>query len=205
MHLQRQHNFDPILHYWFGDVEKTGLPSEHRNWIWFSGDPAVDAQVKTQFYDHYLKAVRGDYLAWESAARSSLALIILFDQFSRHIYRDSSQAYDQDHRALDLCLKGIEQQFDHQLSLIERVFFYFPLMHAENTDMQSLSLRAYEMLFALSFQESRAIFEKFLDYAMRHHDIISRFGRFPQRNAILGRASTPGEAQFLKNTGYFLE
>ncbi|MFT3742537.1 MAG: DUF924 family protein [Gammaproteobacteria bacterium] len=198
-------SFDAILQYWLGSVEKTALPSTHRTWVWFSGDPQVDKEIKTQFYEDYLKAVQGDYASWEQGPRSTLALIILFDQFSRHIYRNMPQAFDQDRKALDLCLRGVEQQFDHMLSLMERVFFYFPLMHSENAEMQSLSLRAYEMLLTLSFQETRPIFEKFLDYAIRHHEIISRFGRFPYRNEVLGRTSTPAEEEFLKNAGSLFE
>src|SRR5262249_54736054 len=147
--------------------------------------------IKQKFYNDYIKAAQGDFIDWEQNPRSTLALIILFDQFSRHIYRNMPQSFEQDRKALDLCLRGIERQFDHMLSLMERVFFYFPLMHSENSEMQSLSLRAYEMLLTLSFQETRPIFEKFLDYAIRHHEIISRFGRFPYRNQILGRTSTP--------------
>jgi uncharacterized protein (DUF924 family) len=196
---------DAILHYWFGHAEESALPSEHRTWVWFSGDTAVDAEIKEGFYEDFAKALRGDFNAWEKTPRGCLALIILFDQFSRHIYRHTAQAYEYDRKSLEICLKGIEHQFDHKLSLIERVFFYFPFMHSENPEMQSLSLRAYEMLLNLSFPETRPVFEKFLDYAIRHHEIISRFGRFPYRNEVLGRASTPAELEFLKNTGSVFE
>lgn len=202
---QQQQQIDAILEYWFGHVEQTLLPSEHRTWVWFSGDPKVDAEIKEKFYDDFIKAARGDLTEWEQAPRGMLALIILLDQFSRHIYRHGPQAFEQDRKALELCLRGIELQHDHMLSLMERVFFYFPLMHSENPEMQSLSLRAYEMLLGLSFPETRPVFEKFLDYAIRHHEIISRFGRFPYRNETLGRASTHAELEFLKNTGSIFE
>jgi uncharacterized protein (DUF924 family) len=192
---------EAILHYWFGHADGVAIPSEHRTWVWFSGDPAVDLEIKAQFYEDFVKAVRGDYSNWVDTPRGYLALIILFDQFSRHIYRQAAQAYDQDQRALDLCLKGIDVQYDHMLSLIERAFFYFPLVHAENAEMQALSIRAFEMLLSLSFPETRPVFERFLEHAVQEHKVVSRFGRFPQRNEALGRASTPSEVEFLKSLG----
>lgn len=192
---------DTILHYWFGHAEEAALPSTHRTWVWFSGDKVVDAEIKEKFGTDYAKAASNDYKNWETSPRGSLALIILLDQFSRHIYRGTATAFEQDPKALEICLKGIEHQHDHKLSLLERAFFYFPLMHAENAEMQALSVRAMEMLLGLSFQETRPIFAKFLDYAIRHHEIIARFGRFPHRNDLLLRASTQQEIDFLKDTG----
>ncbi len=196
---------EAALHYWFGHVEETSLPSEHRTWVWFSGDPVVDAEIKEQFQEDFDKVLRGEYPDWANTPRGNLALIIFLDQFSRRIHRDTLKAYSQDTKALEHCLKSIENQYDHRLSLVERVFFYFPLMHSENPDMQSLSLRAYEMLLSLSFPEVRPVFEKFLDHAIRHHEIISRFGRFPYRNKALGRVSTQAEEEFLKNAGDLFE
>lgn len=190
---------EAILHYWFGHAEGVALPSEHRTWVWFSESSAVDLEIKAQFYKDFVKAVRGDYDDWMETSRGYLALIILFDQFSRHIYRHTAQAYNQDQRALELCLKGIDAQYDHRLSLIERAFFYFPLLHAEHAEMQALSIRAFEMLLSLSFPETRPMFERFLEYAVQHHEIILRFGRFPQRNEALGRASTPSELEYLSS------
>jgi uncharacterized protein (DUF924 family) len=190
---------EAILHYWFGHADGVATPSEHRIWVWFSEDPTIDLEIKAHFYEDLVKAVRGDYNDWVGTPRGFLALIIIFDQFSRRIYRQTAQAYDQDQRALDLCLKGIDAQYDHMLSLIERVFFYFPLMRAENPEMQALSIRAFEMLLSLSFPETRPVFERFLELAVQYHKVISRFGRFPQRNEALGRASTPSELEFLKS------
>jgi uncharacterized protein (DUF924 family) len=127
-----------------------------------------------------------------------LALIIIFDQFSRSIYRNSASAYAQDQKALSLCLNGIQKEYDHALSLIERVFFYLPLMHAESLEMQTTAVRAFQILVNLSFSETRSIYENFLDYAIKHYEVIRRFGRFPQRNISLARPSTPEEEEFLK-------
>lgn len=198
---QSLEQIDEILHFWFGHAEGAALPSTHRTWVWFSGDPVNDAEIKEKFQKELEEAIAGKYDDWELNPRGSLALIVLFDQFSRNVYRHTHKSFDQDRQALEICLRGIERQHDHKLSLLERAFFYFPLMHSENQEMQNLSVRAFEMLLGLSFQETRPIFAKFLDYALRHREIISRFGRFPHRNEVLGRMSTPDEVEFLKDTG----
>lgn len=189
---------EEILHYWFGHAEGAILPSEHRTHVWFASDPQLDNEIKEKFFDDYHKAMQDHYIDWENDPHGMLALIIIFDQFTRRFFRRDSQAFQQDHKALALCLRGIEQQFDHKLSLLERVFFYFPLMHSEDIEMQSLSLRAYQMLMNLSFPETRPLFEKFLQYAVQHYEIINRFGRFPNRNEIIGRPSLQTELDFLK-------
>jgi len=189
---------EQILKFWFGKVEESVFPSPKRTHLWFSNDMAIDEEIRSNFSYDLEKAVLGDYKDWEESARSMLALILLYDQFSRHIYRDTPLAYAQDHRALDLCLHGIEKQYDHVISLLERAFFYFPMMHSENVEIQATSIRAYKILLDLSFPEAKAIFESFLDYALKHFDIIKRFGRFPERNKALGRASTKDEIKYLE-------
>ncbi len=190
---------EEILKFWFGKVEENVFPSPIRTHIWFGNDIEIDDEIRSKFSYDLEKAVLGDYSDWEDNSRTSLALIILFDQFSRHIYKDTPLAYAQDHRALDLCLKGIERKYDHVISLMERAFFYFPLMHSENVEIQATSIRAYKILLDLSFPEAKGIFESFLDYALRHFDVIKRFGRFPDRNKALGRSSTKEEISFLEN------
>lgn len=188
---------EDILKYWFGHVEESVFPSPNRTHIWFSNDSAIDEEIRSKFSYDLEKAVLGEYADWENDPRQCLALIILLDQFSRHIYRETPLAYAQDHRALDLCLRGIEKQYDHVISLIERAFFYFPLTHSENIEIQSTSIRAYKILLDLSFPEAKGVFESFLEYALKQFDTIKRFGRFPERNPILGRPSTEEEAKFL--------
>lgn len=190
---------DEILKYWFGHVEQTIIPSPHRNEVWFGGKKEFDDEIKAQFEQDVKNAIEGKYQAWEEDPRGTLALIILLDQFPRHIYRGLPQAYAQEQKALDLCLQGVQKEYDHALSLMERVFFYFPLMHSENLEMQATSVRAFQILVNLAFPETRGIFEDFLNHALMHYDVIKRFGRFPQRNMILGRPYTSEEQEFLKN------
>lgn len=187
-----------ILTYWFGSVEDTLIPSEHRAKIWFSENEDVDLEIKSQFDLDLRHAMLGHYGDWERNPRSQLALIITLDQFSRHIYRGKPIAFQQDDYALNICQRGMEREFDHELSLIERVFYYFPLLHAEHLAHQKNALQAYEMLAELALPETKVIYESFFKFASHHYSIISRFGRFPQRNSILNRESTPEELDYLK-------
>ena len=122
----------------------------------------------------------------------------MFDQFSRHVYRDTPLAFAQDDRALAICTKGIQQDAEHSLSLIERVFYYFPLLHSEQINYQEQAIKAYQMLAEMAFSETKVIYDSFVKFANHHHAIIQRFGRFPQRNAILGRVSTEKELAYLR-------
>lgn len=189
---------DAILHYWFGRVEETVLPSSNRNRIWFSGSAEVDNEIREKFGADLDKAILGEYEHWDERPRSSLALILLLDQFSRNIHRGTPMAFTQDQKALDVCVRGIERQFDHEISLIERAFYYMPFMHSENRDMQTTSVRAFKMLVDLSFPESRPTFESFHEFAVKHYELIEKFGRYPHRNHILGRESTEEEREYLQ-------
>jgi uncharacterized protein (DUF924 family) len=198
--MEQQQTIDKILHFWFGHIESTVLPTQNRTRIWFGATPEGDKEIIEHFKVDTEKAICADYDDWESDPRGSLALIILLDQFSRSIYRRTPMAFTQDQKALDVCVRGIERQYDHELSLIERAFFYMPLMHSENHEMQATSVRAFKMLVDLSFPEARATYENFFEYAMRHFEIVEKFGRFPHRNLIVGRTSTPEEEEFMKKS-----
>lgn len=186
-----------ILHYWFGRIESTVLPTENRQHIWTSREAAVRDEVKKLFLDDLNKAVAGKYKAWEETPKGSLALILLFDQFTRKLYDSQPKVYECDQKALDLCLIGVEKGYDHSISLIERAFFYYPLMHSESLEMQSISVRAYQMLVDLSFPEAREMFNGFLQQATKNYELIKQFDRFPERNEILGRTSTEQETSYL--------
>ncbi len=190
-------DYDPILKFWFGHVEETIIPTEERAKIWFAESPEVDLEIKSKFQLELERAIKGDFVAWEGVAHGELALIIILDQLSRHIYRGTPQAFAQDDYAMAICKRGLELKKDHELSLIERVFYYFPLLHAEHIRWQEEAVRNYEILMELAFPETRIIYESFFKFANHHYSIVQRFGRFPQRNAVLGRTSTPEEVQFL--------
>ena len=198
--MTNKQRIQTILHYWFGRVEETVIPSEHRARIWFGDNEEVDKEIKAQFDQDLRRAMLGQYLDWEKSSRSQLALIITLDQFSRHIYRGNASAYQQDDYALSICTRGMEHDYDHELSLIERVFYYFPLLHSEHLAYQESSIRAYEILAELALPETKVIYESFFKFASHHYSIVRRFGRFPQRNDVLNRESTKEEIEYLKES-----
>jgi len=189
---------DDILDFWFGRIEKTVLPSANRSKIWFANDVAVDADIAAKFSEDLRNIKRNQNVDWAETPRGSLALIVVLDQFSRNIYRGKPEAFEQDPMALNLCLHGIERQFDHKLSLIERAFYYMPMVHTESLEMQLTSVRAFRILVELSFPEARPTFESFLRHAISHYEEIKQFGRFPRRNEALNRQSTEQEVKFLQ-------
>ena len=196
--MEHTEKIESILKFWFGRVEETVVPSENRAKIWFGDSEEVDVHIHQVFSNDLQLGSLGEYDVWSESPRGQLALIILLDQYSRHIFRAHPDAYAQDKKALSICLQGIKDESDHALSLIERVFFYFPLLHSEELGYQEQSIRAYHNLSDLAFTETRVIYDSFLKFANHHYTIIKSFGRFPQRNKILGRLSTPEEIAYLK-------
>ncbi len=189
---------EEINKFWLGRVEETIIPSEHRARVWFGEDQQTDEEIKKLFTEDLERAIRGEYDFWQASPRGQLSLILLLDQFSRHIYRDTPQAFLQDSKALTICVEGLSVEADHSLSLIERVFYYFPLLHSENLHHQEQAIRGYQILAELAFSETRVIYDSFLRFANHHYGVIQRFGRFPQRNRVLKRESTPEELVYLR-------
>jgi len=189
-----------FLSFWFGDLGSADLPTSDRTSLWFGENDAVKQQLLSFFHNEYEAAVAGGLDEWASTPRGRLALIILLDQFPRYLHRRTKEAFAQDGKAQQLCVDGLMTKMDQTLTLIERVFFYMPLVHAESSESQERSIRLYQDLVTLSMSETTQIYQLFLAYAYAHFRVIKEFGRFPQRNQILGRESTEAELAFLKNT-----
>lgn len=174
-------NSDDVLSFWFG------LKPEQ----WFRSDPALDHQIAQRFGATLEALSRGVPDDWRKAARDVLAAVIVLDQFPRNMYRGTPKAFATDAAALRLARSAIDTGLDQQLTTAEQQFVYMPFQHAEDLAAQ---------------EQSVALFERTGDadgvkYAIAHRDIIKRFGRFPHRNAILGRTSTAEEIEFLKQPG----
>ena len=194
---------ETIFDYWFNGLNDRTLidPESPTAKRWFSGEEATDREIRERFEEDRLQAALGEYKAWEDTPRGRLALVILLDQFPRNLYRGSPKAFATDPMALDLCSRSMEDGFDEPLALIERAFLYKPLMHAESAEMQEKCKQQFALLVELAKKRSPmnvGYFTYSHEFAVKHAVIIERFGRFPHRNAILGRSSTPEEIEFLK-------
>ena len=191
-----------MLDFWFGACGPDGALDRAKQKMWFGDGRDHDAAIRKRFGKLHRRAVRGELDgAWAATPRGTIALIVVLDQFSRHIHRDTAAAFAQDPAAQKLAVAGIDQGVDHQLAPTQRVFFYLPLEHAEDIELQRLCVRCFDGLAHTVALAWRKDYDGFLDYARRHLEIIERFGRFPHRNKILGRKSTPAEIRFLKKPG----
>ncbi|MHB1144147.1 MAG: DUF924 family protein [Thiobacillus sp.] len=190
-----------VLDFWFGAPGSAAEVAGRQRTLWFGKSPANDQAVIDRFAATLTAATAGRLDHWAHTPRGRLALVIVLDQFPHHIHRDRPQAFATDPQALALSLATLAADEDRQLAPIERVFLYLPLEHAESIELQARSVSLYEKLAHEVAADERALFDGFLDYARRHRDVVARFGRFPHRNAILARASTPDEVEFLKQPG----
>jgi uncharacterized protein (DUF924 family) len=171
-----------VLHFWFGlDPEK-----------WYKKDDAFDAEIRERFLTTYEAAAAGRLADWEAAPESALALVIVLDQFPRNMFRGSPRTFSADSLALAIAKRAVERGFDKTLDVQKRTFFYLPYEHSENLEDQEHGV-------ALNRASGDA---ESLKWAELHADIIRRFGRFPHRNAVLGRGTTAEEQAFLDAGGF---
>ena len=189
---------DLIRRFWFGDDSLHLLRNQS---LWFGKVPEFDAKVRTTFEPLLDQAAAGAFDDWPETKNGALALVLLCDQFPRNAYRDDDRAFAFDHRALKATQIAMARSFDKTLSPVERCFLYLPLEHSEDLTVQEQSVGLFEELVSLSSPDEAAFIVSARDYAIKHRDIIARFGRFPHRNDILGRSSTRDENQFLKQPG----
>jgi len=190
-----------VLQFWFGADGDDAVVAKTQAKLWWSKTTDIDDEIRRRFEAAAGDAAAGKLDDWATTPRACLALILLTDQFPRSMYRDSPKAFANDAKALGWCVDGLEQRLDLHLRPIERVFFYLPLEHAESLALQARSVRCFEELSAAVPQMQQNTFGEYLDFARRHRDVIARFGRFPHRNKILGRESTPAELAFLAQPG----
>jgi uncharacterized protein (DUF924 family) len=190
------------LLFWFGGKPHGAAQIRQRMRLWFGDEgapelrPQTDELIGERFGAVMAAAARGELDAWESSPRRRLALILLLDQFPRHVHRGTALACAQDHRALALAVSGMQYGADGALDPVERIFFYMPLMHAESLELQEESLAAYRRLREEAPEALREHFESVLRAAGQHRELIARFGRFPHRNGVLGRPDTAAERQW---------
>jgi uncharacterized protein (DUF924 family) len=180
-----------VLQFWFGDASPAVSRPE-----WFRKSDAFDREIAQRFGPLIEQALRGELSPWQDKAETALAQVIVLDQFTRNVFRNTPRAFAGDPLALVAARTMLDRGHDQALPPWQRFFAYMPLEHAEDLAMQDESVRRFTQL-ATEAPDTQEL----LDYAKRHRDVIARFGRFPHRNAILGRPPTPEEVEFLKQPG----
>ncbi|HTT11978.1 MAG TPA: DUF924 family protein [Burkholderiaceae bacterium] len=181
-----------VLDFWFGppDSPEYGAPRD----MWFRKSEATDATIRARFGGAVEAALAGERRGWANGPRDALALVLMLDQFTRNIFRDTPRAFAGDEQALQVASEVVDRGADRLLIPVERWFIYLPFEHAESLSVQDESLRLFGQLAAEGHQDALA-------WAQKHHDVIARFGRFPHRNRILGRTSSAEELAFLAQPG----
>ncbi len=194
--MTNENSIQAVLQFWFGQPDSDAASYTQRRKIWFGKQTDLDALITQQFRLLYESAVAGKSQDWQQTPESCLALIIVLDQFSRNMFRDSPKAFAADPQALQVAKFAVDQGFDRQLVPIQRIFMYLPFEHSENLEQQARSVELFHQL-----QTEAPELADTYDYALRHQAVIQQFGRFPHRNAILGRSSTAAEKEFLQQPG----
>jgi uncharacterized protein (DUF924 family) len=190
-----------ILHYWFSYAVERPQAMQDRMTLWFGGGFQLDRIIANRFTDVVAKLASGEAYRWAATSvEQRLAAVIALDQFSRNIFRGTPAAFENDRIALKLCKDAMASGDDMKLTPVERWFLYMPLEHSEDADDQQRSVEKFAELLAEASPEMKPHFASAYDFAERHAAVINKFGRFPHRNAILGRTSTSEELAFIKTT-----
>jgi uncharacterized protein (DUF924 family) len=188
---------DSVLDFWFGELEAGFADDAHRA-RWFSGADGFDQDCRVGFATLAAEAADGELEAWLETPRTRLAYILLTDQIPRNIHRGTPLAFASDGAALNAARTGVEAGMDLALAIDERCFFYLPFEHSESLVDQHTCVGLFMNLRDQTPQGSRHLTGNYLRFAQQHRDIVQRFGRFPHRNRVLGRTSTPAEKAFLE-------
>lgn len=187
---------DDVLTFWFGSPGMGDDDYQSRRKLWFRKHPQTDQEIRDRFHPLYVQGASGALDGWQETPRGALALIVVLDQFPRNMFRHDPKAFAMDGKALAVAKGAIAHRFDQELPPLQRLFLYMPLEHSENLEDQHQSVHLFRQLV----DQCPELVDAY-DYAVRHKEVIESFGRFPHRNAILGRSTTNAEAEFLKQPG----
>ena len=192
---------DELLDFWFGDDSDDAATAKAKAELWWGHRQETDELLQSNFGAAASSAAAGILDHWTGSPRGRLALILLLDQLPRAIHRATPAAFAQDEKARAVVEQDLASGADRLLRPIERLFFFLPLEHSEELADQDRSVEVYRELVTSVPTAHREAFAGFFDYAVKHRDVIKQFGRFPHRNFILGRESTPEEKAFLEQSG----
>ena len=189
-----------ILDFWFGDLDAAGMAAPDKHSLWFDSTQATDAQCQEHFEALVVRAKHGELQHWASSNDGLMALVILLDQITRNIHRGTPAAFSGDPAALALAQQCIDAERHLNLPAIHQVFLFLPLEHAEDITIQR---RCVDLFRALERRNTHPSIPGFTRFAVAHRDVVEQFGRFPHRNAILDRVSTPAEVEHMQRHSGF--
>lgn len=192
---------EDVLRFWFGELDAQGMASEAISRRWWTRDDAFDLRVRGEFGETFQAAMDGRHEAWRDEPRSLLAYVIVLDQFSRNMFRNDPRAFSADPRALEAARVGVDAGLDRMLVGVARMFLYMPFEHSEDLRMQDRSVALFTAFRDESTGPLREQLDYFRTFAIRHRDVVARWGRFPHRNAVLGRTTSEEEREFLSQPG----
>lgn len=192
-----QTEISSVLDFWFSDAELDSPEIDSRMDRWFGSSDDLDRQIQEQFGELIDRASAGELDHWAESPQGRLALIIVLDQFRRNIYRGEAAAFTHDKQALKLSIEGTISGAHKELSPLQKMFFFMPLQHAESLKIQEKSVGIFNALAESVSDTLRETFLTAAHFAELHRDIVAEFGRFPHRNAVLGRENSSTEAEYL--------
>lgn len=187
---------DQVLTFWFPAELDTASAVGAAMGHWFEGGPAVDDEIRRRFGELPAAAKRGELDAWGETAPGRLALLLVIDQFPRNLFA-GAEAFAYDGQAQAVALEGLRRGHDRHVDPLQRMFTYLPFEHSESRSLQVISVALFDALREDATDATRAALDAAHDFAVRHWDVIDRFGRYPHRNKALGRPTLPAEAAFL--------
>ena len=194
-------NILAITEFWFGDDPDDVATARQQGKLWWSKNPDLDLRIRQRFETTLLAAEKNQLADWENTPQGVMALVLLTDQFPRNMYRKTPRSFAFDTLARRFCRSGLQPDFYAALRPIERTFLHLPLTHSELLPDQEQAVALCAALVEQVAPSQKECFSGYLSFAIRHRDIIARFGRFPHRNRILQRQSTPEELDFLQQPG----
>lgn len=194
-------NPDEVLEFWFADALESPAATDRRTAFWFRSDAATDSLIWELYGDTVTDAAAGHYDDWLQTARGRLALIIVLDQFPRNIFRGTAEVYRHDPLVISLAQAGVALGQLAGLTVPEQAFFLMPYQHAEDVEVQRAGVALMQAMVSEAPAQWQPTARVFADSAVRHHDIVENYGRFPHRNKVLGRSSTEAESRYLAGGG----
>ena len=191
--------YEDVLDYWFAGAEHSPQLAAERGRFWFASSDEVDAEICDRFGDRVRAAMRGELGTWPSTPRGTVALLLLLDQFTRNVFRGTSEAFAADPMALEVAGSLIDSGRDQELPWVYRAFLHLPFEHSESVDDQRRCVELCRAAADAAPAEWKELMTGYIQFSVGHLEVIERFGRFPHRNEVLGRGSTPEEIEYLEN------